>query len=60
MFQTNDINVAKLEVAYELCKGVQTIDGKSSSTLNTDLSILIRAGLIKKVVSELTKAPQTT
>ncbi len=57
MFQTNDINVAKLELAYELCKTVTTIENRAIPPLTKDEGIIERAKLIRKVISELTKPP---
>lgn len=57
MLQTNDINVAKLELAYELCKNVTIIENRAITPLTKDEGIIERAKLIRKVVSALTKPP---
>lgn len=55
-FQTNDIHVARLELAAELCKDVTKFENKLIPDLKKDIDVLEKARLIRKVVAELTKA----
>ncbi len=55
-FHTNDVNVARYQIAHELCKHVVSIDNTSYSAQiqsNKDEYAIAIAKLIKKVVAEL-------
>jgi len=50
---TNDINVVKYQIAYELCQPIDVIDGKHIDERNVDKYAIEKAKLINKVVGEL-------
>jgi len=51
--QTNDFEVAKLQLAWMLCQQVESIENKGITAIRTDMAALKRAKLVAKIFSEL-------